>query len=551
MKRNNRLAELGLQRAEKLAALAGHLGMGGWPKAEVDEAWRQVLLLQFHDVLPGSSVREVYRDAEAVYARVFAAIRRAQAEPLGFLNGSTGAQKAGADPSDGKRMRVRIINTLSWPRSGPVAIALSGLPARPLAAGAGVSVQAAGGQEAPAVITERDGERELVFWADDVPAVGWTDLSVRQEVPPANAAAGTAEVQRDEAGITVETERLTVRLDEEGRIARLEDRQVSRVVVADRPANDLQLFLDGPQREDAWNIYPEYRERRIDAPWTTELAVTERNPLRTVITVTKRFGQSRIEQRCIFYSSAEWIEFDTTIEWHERHRVLRVEFPLALFAPYAAFETGFGTFLRPTARNTSYDQAKFEVSGHKWVDLSEGSYGVSLMNDCKYGYAVEPDCLSMTLLRGTTSPDEDADQGMHRIRYALLPHAGDWRQGRTVRRAYELNTPMCGVRADVGTAGGEPEAASYSLLRCDSPDVVVDTVKPAEDGRGMVLRLYECNGNRGPAQVCFANRIALAEETDLLEENPREMKPAGDTLTLHFTPYEVKTVRVRLEGGES
>ena len=209
----------------------------------------------------------------------------------------------------------------------------------------------------------------------------------------------------------------------------------------------------------------------------------------------------------------------------------------------AAYEVGFGTFLRPTIANTPYDQSKFEVCAHKFADLSEGDYGVSVLNDCKYAHDCVDNTLGITLLRGTTHPDPMADLGEHEINYAVYPHTGDWRAAQTARRGHELNNVVTVLPVSEAVAD---KLDGTGLLSVDNENIIVDTVKRAEDGNGYIVRLYECNGNRGSAALTFARVLKSAVEVDLVEKTVAAAACSGETLRFAFTPYEIKTFRIEM-----
>ncbi|MGH2482529.1 MAG: glycoside hydrolase family 38 C-terminal domain-containing protein, partial [Ktedonobacteraceae bacterium] len=253
---------------------------------------------------------------------------------------------------------------------------------------------------------------------------------------------------------------------------------------------------------------------------------------------------SRITQRISLWRDSRRIDFATEIDWHEHQILLKTAFPVAINAARATYEIQFGSIERPTHRNTSWDMARFEVCAQRWADLSEGGYGVSLLNDSKYGYDIHDNVMRLTLLKSAISPDPEADQGLHHFTYSLLPHQGDWRDAQTVRRAYELNVPALVAPGYLPEQQREPLASSF--LSTDCAHVVIDTVKPAEDGQGLIVRLYEAHNQRGNGTLTFATPLLSAEECNLLEEPSGEAQYQGNTLAFQVRPFEIKTFRVRL-----
>jgi alpha-mannosidase len=254
--------------------------------------------------------------------------------------------------------------------------------------------------------------------------------------------------------------------------------------------------------------------------------------------------RSSYVQRISLAHNSPRLDFDTIIDWRERHILLKGAFPVDILSPIATFEIQWGNVQRPTHRNTSWDWARFETCAHKWVDLSEGNYGISLLNDCKYGHDIRDNVMRLSLLRSPTSPDPEADQGEHRFAYSLLPHAGSWNET-TVAAAYALNDPLLVARGSspLGTAA-EQGKYLHSLISVDRPNVVVETIKQAEDGDGIIVRLYESQRQRGPITLTAGFSLAGAWRTNLLEENQSELPCSGNRLTLFVKPYEIITLRL-------
>ncbi|MDI7277749.1 MAG: glycoside hydrolase family 38 C-terminal domain-containing protein, partial [Anaerolineae bacterium] len=286
----------------------------------------------------------------------------------------------------------------------------------------------------------------------------------------------------------------------------------------------------------------DYEEKRFPLSQPATLRVIEQGPVRAGVEVRRRLLNSELVQRIYVYERLPRIDFDTEIDWQEKQVLLKVAFPLAVHADQATYEIQFGSLTRPTHRNTSWDAARFEVPAHKWADLSEGDYGVSLLNDCKYGYDARDNVLRLTVLRAPTYPDPRADEGVHRLTYSLYPHPGDWRRG-TVQQAYSLNVPL-------GTELVEPHRgrlpARWSLVAADRPNVIVETVKVAEDSDELVLRLYECYNQRGPVTLHFGAPLLSAVECNLIEDGAEPVSFAGQSVSLYLGPYQVRTLKVRL-----
>jgi len=507
-KKNNRRAEVAYQTAEKLGVAAALAGVSpDW--SALAEGWKEILTLQFHDILPGSSINEVYtRDCRKGYERIFRRCAAFTADAVGSLAGE----------GEG----IWVYNALGFDRTAPVEIHCADESI--------TAVRSADGKLLPAAVTLRDGCRKLCFLAADVPALGAAVFTPVAEPAPA----GGMQITENADGITVENDRFIAAFDGLGRLCRYYDKAAAREII-DAPANELRLFRDGPQREDAWNIYPEYRDREIESPFRGEISVLENNALRTILRLQLTGERCAILQDIVLRPDTARIDFVTHVDWQELHKVLRVYFPCRLNTPYVALEEGFGTYMRPTVASTSFEKSRFEFCAHRFADLSEGDYGVALLNDCKYGHDVDGNTLGLTLLRATTHPSTIGDRGEHDITYAFYPHAGDWRAADVVRQGLDLNTPFV-------TAKG---ARSFTaLVRCESRNLVIDTLKAAEDGDGFILRLYECHGNHGRGELIFDRVPRSIAETDLLEAPEREIHPAA-RIVLEYAPYEIRTFRIR------
>ncbi|MEJ5200429.1 MAG: glycoside hydrolase family 38 C-terminal domain-containing protein, partial [Anaerolineae bacterium] len=497
-------------------------------------AWENLLLLQFHDILPGSSIGEVYREAAADHARIAATARQVRDAAWRAIVGRVAA--AG---------EIVAFNSLSWPRSDVAAVTLPQdmLPvAMACDCAPHLELITADGRATPAqVVRQAAGQVELVFAADGVPAIGYQRLALR---PTTAAADSSLRISPRR----IENRFFIIELDDDGCIARLFDKRHQREVVpAGSRANELQLFQDGPEREAAWNIHATFEKRRYAWEPGTTVEVIEAGPVRGGVRITRRYRSSTLVQDLFVYDRLPRVDFVTRADWQERQVLLKAAFPVAVRSPRATFEIQFGAVERPTHRNTSWEQEKFEVCGHRWADLSEPGYGVSLLNDCKYGYDVRDNVLRLTLLRGPESPDPDADRGHHEFTYALYPHAGDWTQADTVRRGWELNVPVVCYAPDAGrplTEDRRPAEQAASWWQVEGP-AIIEAIKPAEDGDGWIVRLYEPHGGRGAVTLRSTWPWREVVRCNLVEENAETVASAGQAVSLPVGPFEIVALRVR------
>jgi len=526
----NRRAEFLLRDSEWLAAFAPGFP-DSYPAAELEATWKRVLVNQFHDIIPGSSVREVYEDSARDYAAVEAVGERVIAEALARV-----AQ--GLDTTDRQRP-VALFQNATGITQGELPWPLTALPMDSASPDAGVAeppVSIIAGDEVNPVqlVTDEDGSR-LIF---AVPAaalgiVAVADLSSR---PAASRPKLKTSNRR------IEDRQFSVRFDASGNIAgilNLEDG--FEVLEPNRLGNVFQLFDDRPNFWSAWDIDAFALETGTDLLKSDRFEITERGPVRVAAEITKSFGNSQIRQR-ISLGPTPGIRFDTIIDWHETDRMLKVAFPVNINATRATHEIQFGNVERPTHYNTSWDMAKFETCAHKWVDLSEGDRGVALLNDGKYGHDVHQNVMRLTLLRAPKAPDPQCDMGRHRFTYVLLPHYGSYRHGGVVEAAYALNAPLryLPLPHQSGVAGTLP-----AFIASDDRNLVIETVKKAEDSSDLIVRLYECHNARGRAEIAFAVPPSASFLCDMEENELAELDVVDGVVSLDYRPFEILTLKLR------
>jgi alpha-mannosidase len=291
---------------------------------------------------------------------------------------------------------------------------------------------------------------------------------------------------------------------------------------------------------DAWDIDIFYEDRTEKVEGVESIALVEQGPIRVGLAVNRRYRKSKIRQTIYLYRDSKRIDFETWIDWAEQHTLLKAAFPVDVLSPTATFDVQWGNVQRATHSNTSWDWARFETCAYKWADLSEGNYGAAVLNDCKHGYDIHDNVIRLTLLKSATDPDRFADQGEHVMTYSLLPHTGDWR-GEVIPAAYDLNDPLIVRRVKGGAAGN---AALGSLLSVSAPNVVIETVKRAEDGNGLIVRLYEDQRSRGRFTLKAGFALASASQSNLMEEAGAALPVQNNQVQLDITPYQIITLRL-------
>ncbi|MCY3022315.1 MAG: glycosyl hydrolase-related protein [Planctomycetota bacterium] len=486
-KRNNRKNEFLLHEVEFLSVLAGTGGTKRpayrYPAKALDRLWKLLLLNQFHDILPGSSITLVYQDTERQHAEI-----RRTGETL-----RSAALEAAVGRKADSAALFTPVNTIGFARSE--------------------------------VARQPDGT--VVFI--EAPSYG-----VGAVVPAPDEVRVTRQGER----IVLENRHLKAVLTTSGTLESLVEKESGREALSG-PGNVLQVFDDNPTSADAWDVDPFHLETVKDCPPAEKCrAPAGRKPLlRAEVVYERRIGaKSKLKQTVRLDAGARRLEFHTTVDWQESRRMLKAAFPVNARAMNATYEMQFGCVERPTHYNTPYDLARYEVPGHKWADLSETGFGVALLTDSKYGYSTYGNTMRISLLRASTTPDPVADRGKQTFAYAIMPHAGGWREGGVVAEGYRFNVPV-----QFAPGAVQPR----SLFSVDQPNVVLDTVKKAEDSDAIVVRLYEAHGARGTAKLACAAPFKKAVFCNILEEEGRAAAVRDGCIAVPYTPFQIVSLKLK------
>ena len=501
-KRGNRKSELLMMDLELLGVLAD--GRLPYPAEDLRCFWRDTILLnQFHDILPGSSIAEVYEVTKKEYEDLAAGAGKLLQERLNLLAGEgTG---------------VTVFNTLGFVRSGVVNLG-------------DVTASALRDETGKCYPVQRTADGAVAY-LENLPSKGYKTFALWE-------ASGESPFIRKDA-YHLETPYYAITLDENGHMVSIFDKKHDRELVqAGKAANQLRLYEDKPIYFDNWDIDMYYVEKSWPVDELVSMRWSEDGPVRTTLELEYRCNQSTIWQKIHFYANTPRIDFETKADWKEHQHLLKAEFPVDIHSDEATFEIQFGNVTRKVHTNTSWDKARFESCGQKWMDFSEGHYGVSLLNDCKYGHSVRDGVIGLTLIKCGVEPNPNADVEMHTFTYALFPHAGTWKEAGTVEESYQLNLPAYAVR------GGQPGTA-FSYTAVEPRNVVLETVKQAENGDGVVLRMYECENARTKTVVRLPEGAQRAYLTNLLEEIQEELPIVDGKVTFMTKPFELQTVLVK------
>ena len=515
-KRGNRKSELALREAEMWGAAASALKGFAFPAGALDEAWKAVLLNQFHDIIPGSSIHRVYEEAEAAYAAVIETAQDA-------------AKRAASSLTDGAQAALTAFNSLSWERRALVALP-EGFDGATDGAGKGLPVQVADGKT----------------WVEArVPACGWTTLRLRSEE---TRFFGKNLVSASER--LLENDLLRVELNDKGEISSIFDKESGRELAAG-PCNSIRMYKDVPAAWDAWDVDSMYELTPVELNEPARIEVVSVGPLVARLRVTRKLHESTTMQEISLRRGSRRVDFHTVVDWQESHKLLKVNFPVRIHANEGIHEIQFGHIRRPNHRSRPFDADRFEVSNHKWTALAEEKRGCAVLNDCKYGVNVLGNSINLTLLRASLAPDMTADKGRQEFAYAFYAWNGSFADSAVVREAYELNCP---VTTAAGAAGEQSLFAVETRRQgdketrgqgADAPNVVIETVKLAEDGSGdVVVRMYECKRTATRCVLSTTLPVVGAAQTDMLENVQAPLSREGGRIALDFRPFEVKTLRL-------
>lgn len=517
-KRWNRRSEFLYHDLETLESLVNLDHLSSYPSAALLEGWKVILLNQFHDILPGSSIREVYEDSQKQYEDLHRTGGRMLEKALQQASRRVGLA----------RDSLLLFNTLGFSRREVAEMQ------RPQHTGFLLRDPQSG-----AVLPwQKTFDGKIIFTSPEVPAKGYCAISVE------------AGEQRQTTPLTatlreMHTPFFDLTFDEAMQIASLIDRRTGRSVAPQgEPLNRLIVYEDRPFEHRAWNVQAYYTEKFWVLSDVSHAEVLECGPVRAVVLVERKFLHSVIRQYITAYAELDRIDIRNEIDWDDSYLLLKADFPVDVNAVKATFDIQFGNIERVTHENTLWDFAQFESCAHKWADLSDNSFGLAVLNDCKYGYSAKDGHIALTLLRSANDPQPKQDCTHHTFTYSLYPHAGPAAISCVVQEGYSLNCPLYTMFSNA-QKGAWPER--FSLACVDADNIILETVKRAEDSDALILRLYETWNRATDCSIRFGRLMEMAAQCDMMEENEALLQVEGNRLRLHFRPFEIKTLKVRLE----
>ena len=476
-KKFNRECEFLCQEAETLSVWDTVKCGGEFDRKTLQESWKTILLNQFHDIIPGSSIKEVYDESEEQYKKIYDSVGKIKKEKLENIANNIDEQG------------IMVYNPNGFETSGYVLY------------------------------------NDDLLYAENVPAMGFRVIA-RQELEPVSL--------KDKV---IESKYYRIEFDDNMNIISIYDNENDREIIEKgKHGNQLCIFEDYPRDYDNWEITNYYKQKMwfVD---NVESVQSVRGNGFGGFKIVRKYMKSVIEQTILVYTESRRIDFITNVDWHENHVLLKTSFATTIHTNMASYDIQFGSIERPNHQNTSWDAAKFEVCAHKWADLSEEGYGVSLLNNCKYGHSAMGGELQLTLIKCGTYPNYEADQGVHKFTYSLYPHSDSFKHGGTINEAYKLNRPMSAV----ATPGGGKLPSCGSIISTDCENIIVETVKPAEDGNGVIIRFFDAWNKKSKPIMNLgfdAKNIWLCD----LMENKQERIGRGNSFTTDVKNFEIITV---------
>jgi alpha-mannosidase len=536
-KRRIRRAEETMLNAEKFAALASLYGRA-YPQPVMELEWKNLLFDHFHDIMPGSGIAVNYLDAKRNLENVD---RAANDVTLGSLQ-----EIAAHADTQGDGVPELLFNPLSWPRTEVMELeAQLPVPAQQ------IEVVDSAGKVAESQMLSIDSatHHARFLLLSHTPSLGYATYFVRGA-----AVAPSVHSPLKASADTLENEFLRVKINPtSGCMTSLFDKRSGTEALAPAETdtggpktatcgNLLQTFVDKPKQWDAWNIDADFEKQHWDLDKADEVKLVERGPLRAIIRVKNHFQNSTFVRDITLYAGVPRVDVKMQVEWHEKHILLKVAFPLSAHNDKATFEIPYGSVERPTTRNTPAEKAQFEVPAQRWADISDTKHGFSLLNDSKYGYDAKGNVLRLSLLRSPEWPDPHADEGHHEFTYSLYPHGGGWKDARTIRQGYELNYKLISLTTSNHQGALPPE---HSFVQTQAENVIVTALKKAEDDNALVLRFYEWAGKDREVNIQLPPGAQSASDSDLMERPTGSLPLRDGAVTVHTKPYEIKTVKVQ------
>ena len=501
-KKNNRKCEMALREAELWSAFCGN---DAYDKAVLDSLWKKVLFNQFHDIIPGTAITKVYEIADKDYEFVLSGAKK-------MLQGAIG-EKPGADAE-----YITVYNSRSWERKELVE----------LPSGYGKIFDLDGKE----IQTQQNRDKTCAIVS--LPSVGYKSFRVEKGYTGNTLPASNE--------LCLENELIKAVFNSSGELVSVKDKKTDTEYLSNA-SNRFRMYRDAPTFFDAWDIDSFYEKEEVPIGSDAEICIESTGELISTLKITRNIGKSKLTQSVSLRADSRQLDFETEIDWQETHKLLKVDMNTNIHTDELISEIQFGHIKRPNHKNRNYDADRFEVCQHKWSALSESGRCVAILNDCKYGISADGGRMSLTLLKSAAAPDPHADKGLHKFTYSLFVSDNGVCKSDVVRRAYELNYPVCVSDGNKG---------EKSFAGVDNPGVILDTVKYAEDGsKDLIVRLYESRGSFAKIKISFGFDIKEAYITNMIEENLENINAENNEIAVALNAFEVKTIKIKVKGNET
>ncbi len=530
-KKNNRKSELLYTELEKWNTISNIFG-DEYPLQQLDSNWKTILLNQFHDILPGTSIKEVYDVTDVEYENVLKEGLDIKSKALNYVTSLI----------NGEEGSLVVYNSLSLTRSDIVGVHCE----KELA-----FVKDSNGNISH---VQKVAEDKYIFYAKDIPSIGYKvyklcyiseESRAEDNADKDNLITMNFEEQSSDGVNTrfIENKYFKVIFDEKGHITSIKDKVNNREVMPENSkANVIKAFEDKPIQYDNWDIDIFYDEKMWIVDDVASMKVVDLGPIRGTLLIERRFLDSTIKQYIHIYRDIPKVDFETFIDWKQSQILLKAEFPVDVNATKATYEIQYGNIERPTHRNTSWDLAKFEVCGQRWADLSDEGYGISILNDSKYGHDILGSIARITLLKSGTHPNPTTDQELHHFVYSLYPHEGTWRTADTEILAANLNTPL--TSNIIGETNKTLPGDQYSFFSVNKDNIHIEVIKKSEDGLDTIIRMYESHNAGTTCSLKLFKDFESVMECNLIERDIKPLEINNKEISLKFKPFEIKTLRL-------
>lgn len=490
-----------------------------YPANEIRNSWEKILLNQFHDIIPGSSIKEVYDVTDVEYKELLKTGEELVDNGINYISSNISLDKKS----------VVVVNSLGFERSD---IATFEIPKN-------INNVGLIDEDGKSIVCQKIDKNKAIFFAENIPANGYKTFELVESTVELR---DNIIILNKELG---ENNFIKIGFDSKGQIKSIIDKKTNREVLKEGAiANQIQAFEDKPMCFDNWDIDIYYKEKMWIVDGIQSINVVERGPVRSTLRVERKFLNSKIIQNIYIYNDIPRIDFDSYIDWKEHDIVLKTAFPVDIHTNEATYEIQYGNITRPTHENTSWELAQFEFVGHKWVDISEGDFGVSILNNCKYGYDIKNGNMRLTMLKSGTDPNPVADQEEHRFTYSIYVHEGTWKEAKTTQLAYGLNTELF-TKVEGSHSGVLDKKVSF--VNVDKENVIIEVIKKAEDSNETIIRLYEFENKRTNCKLEFMRELEYVYECDMLENNEKKLVSNNKEFSFIIKPYEIKTFKVQLK----